>query len=121
MKHSLLKLAAAMALVALASCGADNRSNNQANGERTVENATLTKLSLTSTAFQDGQPVPRQYTCDGGDQTPALSWDEPPQGTKSFALVIDDPDAPALFGTGASSTFRRPFARSAAASGSGRK
>lgn len=94
MKHSLLKLAAAMALVALASCGADNRSNNQANGERTVENATLTKLSLTSTAFQDGQPVPRQYTCDGGDQTPALSWDEPPQGTKSFALVIDDPDAP---------------------------
>ena len=52
------------------------------------------KLSLTSNAFQDGQPIPMQYTCDGRDQTPALSWGEPPRRTKSFALVIDDPDAP---------------------------
>jgi len=59
-----------------------------------VENATLTKLSLTSDAFQNGQPIPTQYTCDGADQTPALHWGEPPAGTKSFALVIDDPDAP---------------------------
>ena len=59
-----------------------------------MENATLTKLDLTSDAFQDGQPIPRQYTCDGADQTPALKWGEPPAGTKSFALVIDDPDAP---------------------------
>ena len=36
----------------------------------------------------------RRYTCDGADQTPPLSWGEPPEGTKSFALVIDDPDAP---------------------------
>ena len=59
-----------------------------------MENATLTKLDLTSDAFQDGQPIPRQYTCDGADQTPALKWDEAPVGTKSFALVIDDLDAP---------------------------
>src|SRR5256885_10218640 len=79
----------------LASCGADNRAANQsADGGTAVENATLTKLQLTSDAFQDGQPIPTQYTCDGADQTPALSWGDPPAGTKSFALVIDDPDAP---------------------------
>jgi len=59
-----------------------------------VENATLAKLTLTSDAFQNGQPIPAQFTCDGADRTPALKWDEPPAGTKSFALVIDDPDAP---------------------------
>jgi Raf kinase inhibitor-like YbhB/YbcL family protein len=84
----------AMICVALASCGAGNRTNNEARGEGTVENAILAKLSLTSDAFQNGQPIPKQYTCDGADQTPALRWDEPPAGTKGFALVIDDPDAP---------------------------
>jgi len=59
-----------------------------------VENATLAKLNLTSDAFQGGKPIPMQYTCDGGDQTPGLRWGEPPAGTRSFALVIDDPDAP---------------------------
>ncbi len=38
--------------------------------EETVENSTLTKLNLTSDAFQNGQPIPTQYTCDGADQTP---------------------------------------------------
>jgi Raf kinase inhibitor-like YbhB/YbcL family protein len=59
-----------------------------------VENPTLTKLSLTSDAFQNGGVIPAQYTCDGADQSPALSWGEPPPSTKSFALVVDDPDAP---------------------------
>lgn len=59
-----------------------------------MENTTLARLDLTSSAFQNGQPIPTQYTCDGADQTPALEWGDPPQGTKSFALVIDDPDAP---------------------------
>jgi Raf kinase inhibitor-like YbhB/YbcL family protein len=86
--------AAALALISLASCGATNQPGKQQNGGSAVENATLAKLSLTSSAFQDGQPIPVQYTCDGGDQTPALSWGEPPPGTNSFALVIDDPDAP---------------------------
>ncbi len=94
-RQTLAKLAPALTLIALSSCGASNHAANQtSNGETAVENATLTKLKLTSDAFQNGQPIPLQYTCDGEDQTPALSWGEPPQGTKSFALVIDDPDAP---------------------------
>ena len=59
-----------------------------------MENATLAKLELTSDAFQNGKPIPVQYTCDGANQTPALHWSDPPAGTRSFALVIDDPDAP---------------------------
>ncbi|HEY7006547.1 MAG TPA: YbhB/YbcL family Raf kinase inhibitor-like protein [Sphingomicrobium sp.] len=94
MQNRILRsIAPAVALAVLASCGAGGQANNQ-NGEQAVENATLTKLQLTSDAFQDGQPIPTQYTCDGADETPALTWGEPPAGTKSFALVIDDPDAP---------------------------
>ena len=59
-----------------------------------MENSTLTKLELTSSGFQNGHSIPVRYTCDGADETPSLSWGEPPLGTKSFALVIDDPDAP---------------------------
>ncbi|HKA31969.1 MAG TPA: YbhB/YbcL family Raf kinase inhibitor-like protein, partial [Candidatus Binatia bacterium] len=36
----------------------------------------------------------RKHTCDGGDVSPALSWTDPPAGTRAFALVVDDPDAP---------------------------
>ena len=59
-----------------------------------MENATLTKIQLNSEAFKNGQPIPRQFTCDGADQAPVLRWGAPPEGTESFALVIDDPDAP---------------------------
>jgi Raf kinase inhibitor-like YbhB/YbcL family protein len=59
-----------------------------------MDNATMSKLTLTSTAFQDGQPIPEQFSCNGVDRPPPLSWDQPPAGTRSFALVVDDPDAP---------------------------
>ena len=93
-RDGLLRIAPALALIALASCGAGNHATNQASGGSAVDNATLAKLNLTSSAFQDGQPIPTQFTCDGAEETPALSWGEAPEGTKSFALVIDDPDAP---------------------------
>ena len=51
-------------------------------------------LELTCSAFQEGQPIPQQYTGDGKDASPALKWTDPPAGTKSFALICDDPDAP---------------------------
>jgi Raf kinase inhibitor-like YbhB/YbcL family protein len=52
-------------------------------------------FQLTSSAFGQGAPIPRQYTCDGKDTSPPLQWSEPPAGTRSFALICDDPDAPA--------------------------
>ncbi len=50
-------------------------------------------LTLTSPAFSHDQSIPRKHTCDGPDLSPALAWSEPPAGTGSFALVMDDPDA----------------------------
>ncbi|MBI1976506.1 MAG: YbhB/YbcL family Raf kinase inhibitor-like protein [Candidatus Omnitrophica bacterium] len=51
-------------------------------------------MQLTSSAFKANQPIPRQYTCEGKDLSPALQWMDPPAGMKSFALISDDPDAP---------------------------
>lgn len=51
-------------------------------------------IRLTSTAFAEGGIIPRKYTCDGADVSPPLAWDNVPDGTKSFALICDDPDAP---------------------------
>jgi Raf kinase inhibitor-like YbhB/YbcL family protein len=52
-----------------------------------------TTLTLKSPAFVKGQAIPVQYTCDGKNISPEISWSGAPGGTKSFALVIDDPDA----------------------------
>jgi len=51
-------------------------------------------MELTSTAFNNGEMIPVKYTCDGEDLSPPLEWDSVPAGTKSFALICDDPDAP---------------------------
>ncbi|UCG64820.1 MAG: YbhB/YbcL family Raf kinase inhibitor-like protein [Deltaproteobacteria bacterium] len=51
-------------------------------------------ITITSTAFTEGGMIPRQYTCDGEDISPPLAWTGVPEGTKSIALICDDPDAP---------------------------
>jgi Raf kinase inhibitor-like YbhB/YbcL family protein len=51
-------------------------------------------LQLTSTAFTEGGEIPTKFTCEGVDASPALAWTGAPAGTKSFALIVDDPDAP---------------------------
>jgi len=50
---------------------------------------------VSTTAFQDGGLISKKFTCDGPDISPALVWTESPARTKSFALIMDDPDAPA--------------------------
>jgi len=51
-------------------------------------------LALTSDAFVNGQSIPAKYACTGKNISPALAWNDPPAGTQSFALIVDDPDAP---------------------------
>lgn len=51
-------------------------------------------FSLSSKHFQDGKEIPTECTCEGKDLSPELEWTEPPKGTKSLALIVDDPDAP---------------------------
>jgi Raf kinase inhibitor-like YbhB/YbcL family protein len=51
-------------------------------------------LQLTSPAFEQGGNIPQKHTCDGADLTPALNWNASPPGTRSYCLIMDDPDAP---------------------------
>ena len=51
-------------------------------------------LTLTSSAFSAGDEIPADYTCDGKNISPDLNWSDIPEGTRSLALIIDDPDAP---------------------------
>jgi len=51
-------------------------------------------FTLTSDAYREHGEIPKRYTCDGADVSPPLQWSGLPAGTKSLALIIDDPDAP---------------------------
>jgi len=52
------------------------------------------EIKMKSTAFEEGGMIPKKYTCDGLDISPPLTWTSVPNGTKSLALICDDPDAP---------------------------
>src|SRR5579883_1794388 len=51
-------------------------------------------FTLRSSAFAAGGVIPSRYSCEGDDISPPLAWSDVPEGTKSFALIVDDPDAP---------------------------
>ena len=77
-----------MMVVSCLGLGCKHSSNETEKGDSPMS------IELTSTAFQKGETIPKQYTGDGADQSPPLHWSEPPSGTKSLALICDDPDAP---------------------------
>ena len=52
------------------------------------------EIKITSSAFEEDGLIPEKYTCDGIDISPPLAWTSIPEGTKTFALICDDPDAP---------------------------
>ena len=58
------------------------------------EGAEPTAFRLRSSAFEQGGEIPRRYTCEGEDVSPPLAWSDPPAGTRSFALIVVDPDVP---------------------------
>jgi len=51
-------------------------------------------LTVTSKSFATKGPIPVDSSCDGSDRSPQVTWSAPPEGTKSFVLVVEDPDAP---------------------------
>lgn len=56
----------------------------------------LSSMQLTSPAFADGEPIPARFTGESDDVSPAFAWEKVPEGTRSFALVCHDPDAPLI-------------------------
>ncbi len=75
-----------LSLILLAGCAAKS--------SEPIGSVSTPDFQLTSPAFANGNAIPAQYTCDGDDTSPALEWVKPPEGTQSFALIMDDPDAP---------------------------
>jgi Raf kinase inhibitor-like YbhB/YbcL family protein len=63
-------------------------------GESIITKEGEMALSVSSPAFQEGESIPTKYTCEGQNISPLLTWSEPPAGTQSLALIVDDPDAP---------------------------
>ncbi|MCL5681060.1 MAG: YbhB/YbcL family Raf kinase inhibitor-like protein [Candidatus Thermoplasmatota archaeon] len=51
-------------------------------------------LKIIINSFEEGKEIPRKFTCDGVDYSPAITWENLPAETKSIALIVDDPDAP---------------------------
>jgi Raf kinase inhibitor-like YbhB/YbcL family protein len=59
-----------------------------------IDIASAAKFKLSSPAFADSGSIPSKFTCQGDNVSPELNWSEAPAGTKSYALIVDDPDAP---------------------------
>jgi len=75
--------------------GDPTRSTDTVPATRTTDQQEGTMgFELTSDAFEDGRTIPTRHTCEGNDVSPPLAWSDPPDGTTSFALIVDDPDAP---------------------------
>ncbi len=58
------------------------------------QEGTVERLTISSPSFRNNQPIPAKNSLDGGDISPALKWEGATDGTKGFALICDDPDAP---------------------------
>jgi Raf kinase inhibitor-like YbhB/YbcL family protein len=78
----------------LLGCGTRPQPSAQMPTTSTAPEKTMS-IQLTSVAFKEGQPIPRQYTCDGVNVSPPLEWAGVPKTAKTIAIIVDDPDAPA--------------------------
>ena len=96
MRHKFMILVSILSLLMLvfAGCNGDGDSDDNGNGNGNGTTGPTTTLVISSTAFSSGASIPVQYTCSGTDISPPLQWSGAPEGTQSFVLIVDDPDAP---------------------------
>jgi Raf kinase inhibitor-like YbhB/YbcL family protein len=86
--------AAMMALVMLPSAVTAGIDSPGATGGTSKKEVAAVAFNIGSPSFVDQGEIPTKHTCEGADISPALAWKEAPAGTKSLALIVDDPDAP---------------------------
>src|SRR4051812_5574263 len=89
-------LEAASALIVVAFLGCTHREHQVAQPQVTpaTDQKQKSEIKLTSTAFNEGEAIPRGYTCDGANVSPPLEWTSVPKSAKTIAIIADDPDAP---------------------------
>ena len=75
-------------IVTVTSCSCQSKS------KPVIVDKVVKNVQVLSSAFKEGGAIPKDYTCDGKNVSPPLRWSDYPAGTKSFALICDDPDAP---------------------------
>ena len=74
----------------IVACGSGDNDAEQFDPESSL----IATLNLSSPSFDDSGDIPVDFTCDGNNTSPALRWTDVPDGTRSIAIVLDDPDAP---------------------------
>ena len=89
----LIVIVAAAAVFMVLRINSDHQPQQPA-GSQSQNIINQTPMKVTSPQFLDGETIPVQYTCDGAGVNPPLNFSEVPQGTKSLALILHDPDAP---------------------------
>jgi Raf kinase inhibitor-like YbhB/YbcL family protein len=91
-----ISAAAVLALSVFFSCADEKQSGKDPSSGRaaTMQGDKPMTIQITSTAFTEGQAIPRKYTGEGADLSPPLTWSGVPEGTKELVLICDDPDAP---------------------------
>jgi hypothetical protein len=94
LRQNVLGILAGLLLIGLVNAYAsrDKTDSNKNDGKKPKKE--IIKIELKSDAFAAGDSIPKKYTCDGEDVSPRISWGKAPEGTKEFALICDDPDAP---------------------------
>ena len=85
---------AALLMIRLIACFVLAGASPSAGGEQPRKGGDPMNMVVESPAFRAGDMIPAKYTCDGENISPPLKWTSAPEGTKSFALIADDPDAP---------------------------
>lgn len=63
-------------------------------GATHINGGDVMTFSIKSVDFKDGEPIPKKFSCDAENLSPGLSWTQAPAGAKSFAMLVEDPDAP---------------------------
>lgn len=87
-------VSAALIFSVIACTSTDSTENTEGEDEIEKEEDLMESLNLTSPVFEEGKNIPQKFTCDGQNISPEINWSGTPEGTKSFALICEDPDAP---------------------------